>query len=92
MKAQIISYTLEKANTNQRGIIQRALNGYKDYSNKGFYKYERKGLIDKITCIKLNRGVIIISEKDKRAIVSVLKKNKASVKIIPVDIDSSFFN
>ena len=89
MKAVIISYTLDKSNTNQKTAIHRVLYGYIDHSNNGAYNYDRKGLIKKYRYLKLNRGVIILAEKDKKEILSTLRKNKANIKIILIDIDSS---
>ena len=91
MKAIIISYTLDKSNINQRTSIHRILYGYKDHSNKGAYKYNRKGLIEQGHFLKLNRGVIIMPEKDKKEVLSVLKKNKATIKTIPINANLSLF-
>ena len=91
MKAVIISYTLSKSDINQRTSIHRNLYGYKDHSNKGAYKYDRKGLIKQGHCLKLNRGVIIIPEKDKKEVLSVLKKNKATIITIPINVNVSLF-
>ena len=83
MKSVIISYTLEKAKPHQKIIIHRLLYGYTDFSNNGSYKYKRKGIIEYYSGIKLNRGVFIIPAKYKDKIVSLLLKNRATVRIIP---------
>ena len=78
----IICYDLRKCNRTQRSSIQRAINGYIDYSFNQKYKYKRRGIIDEIPNIYLNNGVIIIKFSDKDKIIPVLRKNKAKVKII----------
>ena len=83
MKSIIVSYTLEKAKPHQKIIIHRLLYGYTDLSNNGSYKYERKGLIERYSGTKLNRGVFIIPVKYKDKIVPLLRKNKANIKLIP---------
>ena len=89
MEALLVSYNLKNANINQKTTLQQALYGYTDYSNGGRYKYQRKGLLSKYPSIKLNRGVFIISIKDKNEILPILKKNKASLKTILVKIQDS---
>jgi hypothetical protein len=83
MKAVIVSYTLKKAKQSQRLLVHRLLYGYKDFSNNGAYSYQRKGLIETYSGKKLNRGVFIIPLKFKDKIISLLKKNKASLQVIP---------
>lgn len=84
MKSVIVSYTLEKAKPHQKIIIHRLLYGYNDLSNNMAYRYKRKGLIDKYSGKKINRGVFIIPERYKTEVVSILKKNNASFHIIPI--------
>lgn len=91
MKALLVSYNLKNANINQKTTLQQTLYGYTDHSNGGRYKYQRKGLLSKCPSIKLNRGVFIICTKDKKSILPILKKNKASLKIIPIEIPDSIF-
>jgi len=91
MEALLVSYSLKNANINQKTNLQQTLYGYTDYSNGGRYKYQRKGLLSKYSSIKLNRGVFIIAIKDKNPILSILKKNKASLKTIPIKIPDSMF-
>ena len=81
-KLSLISYSLNKSNINQKTTIQRSLNGYKDHSNNQTYTYKRKGLLEEIPCKNVNRGVILVEHKNKDRILSVLKKNKASVEVI----------
>ena len=86
MKAELISYTLEKASPKQKIALHRILYGYEDFSNRGAYQYQRKGLIDTIKGKKLNRGVFIIPRKHKTSIISILRKNKATIKTLPIAV------
>jgi len=86
MEAELISYTLEKASPRQKIALHRILYGYEDVSNKGAYQYQRKGLIDTIKGKKLNRGVFIIPRKHKTNIVSILRRNKATIKTISIAV------
>lgn len=86
MKALLVSYNLKSASQGQKTAIQQTLYGYTDYSNGGRYKYERQGLLDKIGSIKLNRGVFIINLGDKAKILPTLKKNKATIRTLIVEI------
>jgi len=87
MKAVIVSYTLKKAKQSQRLFVHRLLYGYKDFSNNGAYSYQRKGLIEVYSGKKLNRGVFIIPLKFQDKIIPLLKKNKASLQVIPAVLD-----
>ena len=80
----IISYDLRKCNRTEKSSIQRAINGYVDYSFNQKYKYKRKGIIEEIPNIYLNNGVIIVRSKDGFKITSILKKNKAKIRIINI--------
>jgi len=86
MKAELISYTLEKASPKQKIALHRILYGYEDFSNRGTYQYQRKGLINTIKGKKLNRGVFIIPRKHKTSIISILRKNKATIKTLPIAV------
>jgi len=86
MKSIIVSYTLEEAKPRQKIIIHRLLYGYNDLSNNMAYTYKRKGLIELLSGTKLNRGVFIIPAKHKNKIIPFLKKNKAKMQIIPVNL------
>jgi len=84
MKSLIVSYTLEKAKRHQKLSVHRLLYGYDDLSNNGAYNYKRKGLIELYSGTKLNRGVFIIPAKFQDKIIPLLKKNKATLKVMPI--------
>lgn len=91
MKALLVSYSLKNSNINEKTNLHRILYGYTDHSNNGSHKYERKGLLDKCLCIKLNRGVFIIDLKDKNRIMPLLKKNKAALNTLTITIPKTRF-
>lgn len=89
MKALLVSYDLKKANITQKTIIHQSLYGYTDHSNNGKYKYKREGLLNKYPNIKLNRGVFVININDKSKILSILRKNRANIKTLIIEIPKS---
>ena len=86
MKSIIVSYTLENAKPHQKIIIHRLLYGYNDHSNNMVYSYKRKGLIEICSGKKINRGVFVIPVKHKGRVLPILKKNKAKIEVIPVNL------
>ncbi len=54
--------------------FSRALNGYADYSNKGKYKYIRKGLLKNIPFWNPVKGVFILMEEDVEKYVELLDR------------------
>ena len=81
-KVSIIRYSLSKVDLGQKTAIQRALNGYVDYSNNQSYTYKRQGLLEQIPCKNIGRGVILVETKDKNKVVSILRKHKARVEVM----------
>lgn len=69
-----------------RSKFKRELLGYKDHSNMGKYNYQREGILSKIPNYRPIRSVIIIKEKDKNKIISLLKKYKAKYDVFGVEI------
>jgi hypothetical protein len=89
MKALIINYTLEKSQASERTSIHRALHSHTDFSNNGSYEYKRRGILDLIPNIRLGKGVFIILDKDKKRVLSILKKHNATIKFVPANINKS---
>ena len=89
MKATIVSYTLEKADPKLKIALHRELYGYHDQSNNCSYSYERTGFINKKKILKLNRGVMIVAKTHVKEVLSILRKNKATIKVVNVDINKS---
>jgi len=69
---KIVAY---KAGSKVKSVqLSRALNGYKDLSNKGRYLYSRQGLLDKIPHLQLQKGVLLLREKDTQTLIEILQK------------------
>jgi hypothetical protein len=64
--------------------ISRKIYGYKDSSNHGKYKYERKGILSDVDYEKVARTVIWINPKDKEKVIK--KFGELGLKINVVDI------
>lgn len=90
MKAIIILYNLKKCNNAQRVKIHNSLYGYNDHSNKGLYKYKRKGIINNYPHLRLSRGGLIIKKEGKKEIMQLLKENNAEIQQIPIEITESY--
>jgi len=80
---KIVAYRAEnKAKSVQ---LSRALNGYRDHSNKGRYVYTRQGLLDKIPHLQLQKGVLLLREKDTQKLIELLKKYGAEYYIAKLE-------
>lgn len=77
----LICYTLSpsKPTPAEWTNFRKEFLGYLDHSNKGKYKYHRKGLMDEIPHVKLVRSVFIINEKDAKKVARFLKEKGATV-------------
>ena len=84
MKAKLIAYNLSKLDQYHKVLVNRALFGYIDNSNKGSYHYERKGVIADIPHFKLLKGALIVRARDKKKISTIL--NKYGVKYIVLEV------
>ena len=91
MNATLICYTLEKATPTQRVTLSRIMHGYTDFSNNAKYKYERKGLVEELSCLNPHNSVLIIKRKDKSKILEILQKYKAKVIDFEIQISSKYF-
>ena len=87
MQAQLVCYTLEKTTQTQRTALGRELNGYKDFSNKAKYIYKRKGILQEIKHIKPHPSVLIVKEENKKQLLKLLRKFKASIKKYKIQIN-----
>jgi len=86
MDATLICYISEKITQTQRTALNRKLNGYKDFSNKGKYNYRRKGFLDEIPNIKPHNSVIIVRKEDKNKLLRILRDYKAKVHSFDIQI------
>ena len=91
MKALLLCYTLKKATPTQRTALQRELFGYKDYSNKGQYTYQRNGKLAGISYIRPTKSDIIIKEEDEPKVRKVLHQFNISLKTYKIQINQAEF-
>ena len=87
MNAKLICYTLGDISPTKKTQFKRDLLGYKDYSNRGKYNYERKGFLSNIPHYKPIKSVIIVKILDESKIITLLKKYRAKYQIFDVDIN-----
>ena len=76
-KISIVCFQLKECADSQKTAIQRALKGYIDHSNKGSHVYQRKGILENIPHLVLNKGVILIETKNKMKLTKTLRDYKA---------------
>lgn len=77
--AKLICYTHgSKPTAAERNKFRKLFWGYTDFSNKGQYRYFRKGLLSEIPHIKLIRSVIVVRNEDCDRIVEFLKNHNAT--------------
>lgn len=84
MKYKIILYL--HSNKIKSAQLSRHLNGYKDYSNKGKYIYNRKGLLNQIPYWNPIKGVFILEEQDEVKFVKMVNKYQATYYSFPIDL------
>jgi hypothetical protein len=84
MKAKIICYHFKKITPSKRMMFHKEMYGYKDFSNKGRYVYQRKGILDSIKHKKILDAVIITDSHGVRIIKKVLKKYNARIYLFDI--------
>lgn len=89
MKASLIAYDLSNLDQYRKVLLNRALFGYNDHSNKGAYTYKREGILKEIPHLRLLRGVFIIKSNGLNRVIKVFKKCKAKYYIFPVRVNKS---
>lgn len=89
MKAKLIAYDLSKLDHYKKVLVNRALYGYNDHSNKGNYFYKREGVLNGVPHLRLLRGVILVKPNDQKKVVDILKKYKTKHSIFTVEVKSS---
>ena len=89
MKAKLIVYNMSKLDQYHRVLVNRALFGYIDNSNKGQYQYKRKGALADIPNFRILKGAVIIKTEDQSKIISVLKKGKAEYNVYDIVVSKS---
>ncbi len=92
MKAKLIIYDLLKLEQYHKVLVNRALFGFTDNSNKGSYLYKRGGVLSNLPHLKPIRGVIIVKDKDSTRVISVLQSYKVKPKVFNILIKSSMLH
>ena len=89
MKAKLIVYNMSKLDQYHRVLVNRALFGYIDNSNKGQYQYKRKGVLADIPSFRILKGAVIIKTEDQSKVSSVLRKGKVEYNIYDIVVNQS---
>lgn len=85
MKGKLICYELENITASERTMLQKKLYGYKDYSNRGKYIYERLGILQKVNGIKIINAVLFIeNEAATEKVIDILQEYQAKIYIFEV--------
>lgn len=87
MKAKIITYCISHRPAKLRSKLNRELNGYKDISHGGKYKYQRLGLLDSIIHKKPAKNTIVALEEPAVLIIKLLEEYGAKVNTINIRIN-----
>ena len=75
----LVSYKLNRLPAPERCRIYREFHGWRDKSQYSKYTYNRKGLLNDIPHVVINRCVLITKKQDAGRIISFLKENNADV-------------
>jgi len=89
MDAKLIVYELSNLDQYHKVLVNRALFGYIDNSNKGAYQYKRKGILSEMRHVRLLRGVVIVRPGDKNKIINTLNKHGVKSKVFNIAVKQS---
>jgi len=92
MKAKLICYDLSRLNQIAKVEVKRALFGYTEYSNNSKYTYKREGILKNIPHLRPARAVIIVSNKDEKQVIGVLKDWKGKYKSFNIELNKSMLH
>ena len=92
MNAKLIIYELTKLEQYHKVLVNRALFGFTDNSNKGSYLYQRGGVLSNLPHLRPIRGAIIVKEKDSPRVISVLHSYKVKPKVFSITIKPSMLH
>ena len=87
MDAKIITYCIAHRPAFERSKFNRQLNGYKDTSHGGKYKYKRSGLLESIIHKKPAKNTIVVANEPAKMIIKLLKEFNAKISTINIKID-----
>jgi len=88
----MIIYELAKLKQYHKVLVNRALFGFTDNSNKGRYLYKRGGVLSNLPHIRLIRGVIVVKNKDSNRVISVLHSYKIKPKVFDITTKHSMLH
>jgi len=92
MRARLIIYKLAKLEQYHKVLVNRALFGFTDNSNKGSYMYKRGGVLSNLPHMRLIKGAIIVKEKDSKKVISILHSYKVKPKVFSITIKKSMLH
>lgn len=92
MRAKLIVYELTKLEQYHKVLVNRALFGFTDNSNKGSYMYKRGGVLSNLPHKRLIRGAIIVKDKDSKKVISVLQGYKVKPKVFDITVKPSILH
>ena len=92
MKAKLIVYELTKLEQYHKVLVNRALFGFIDNSNKGSYIYKRGGVLSNLPHKRLIRGAVIVKNKDSQKVISVLRGYKVNPTLFDIIVKPSMLH
>ncbi|MBU3923836.1 MAG: hypothetical protein KJ592_02880 [Nanoarchaeota archaeon] len=90
--ADLVVYDMKGLKQVKKVLFGRAMFGYLDSSSGGKYKYDRKGLIDEVSCFRFSENVIACKgSRDTKAVVDLLREFKIGYEKYRASISNSKF-
>lgn len=87
MKGIIIIFrVLRYTSLRQTNQFCKKFYGQNTSTNKGRYRYRRKGFLDEVPHIRLIRGVIIISKEYAKRVIKFLQGYHAEIYVKEIDL------
>ncbi len=87
MKAIIVQLDMKHLKPNQRCNYSQKIYGYKDASNHGKYKYERKGILSDVRKLILAKGCFVIKHSDRK-ILDKIRELGVKINTYEITIES----
>lgn len=89
MKVKTIFYNMQNLPQTKKTLIKRKLFGYIDHSNRGFYRYEREGLLKEIPHFRPTKATIITKPNDHKKVIDLLEKYGVDYLVIDSNIQAN---
>ena len=87
MKARILTYSTIGLTLNEVSKISKKLHGYTDKSNRSLYTYNRKGILQDIEHIRVDKKTYIVPEDDYKTLANTLRNMGTKVRSWKIDVD-----